>query len=434
MRAFPRGDRPLLAAVVALAALGVVMVYSASAVLAADRFGEGAYYLWRQLAFALLGVAALTAAALVPLGRLERLARPALALALALLALTLVPALAPRVAGTQRWLSLGIVRFQPAELAKLAIVLWLAARLARPGAVDTLGGLLGRLAVVGAVVALVLAQPDFGTAALLALIALGMLFVAGARPVHLASLVLAALPAVYLLVMRVPYRRARVLAFLDPWAHASGSGWQVIQSFIAFGAGGLFGRGLGEGRQKLLFLPEPHTDFIAAVVAEELGLVGFAVMTALFAVVVLRGLAIARRAPTPFATYLALGATLLVGLQAAINIGVALGCLPTKGLPLPFVSYGGSALVVAMVAAGLLLNVASASRSYRPVSGAQVTPVPGARLGTTRRAAAARAGRAAQQRGAAARAGRECGEPGSPPRSGGEITTTRKTRRGGLIR
>jgi cell division protein FtsW len=387
------GDRALLLPVVALAALGVVMVYSSSFVLATDRFGDGGHYLRRQALLALLGLAVLAVAALAPTERLARLARPALALALVLLGLTLVPGLGHRVGGSARWLTLGSLTVQPAEFAKVALVLWLAARLARADAeVDRWRGLLPRLAVVGLVVAPILVQPDLGTAVLLALVALAMLFVAGARVWHLATLALAALPALYLLVMRVPYRRARVLAFLDPWAQATGSGWQIIQSFVAFGSGGLFGRGLGEGQQKLLFLPESHTDFIAAVVAEELGVVGFSVMAALFTVLVARGLAVARRAPTPFAGLLASGAALLLGLQAAINLGVTLGCLPTKGLPLPFVSYGGSALVTAFGAAGLLLNVSAAARApHRPRAAVMVAtivrasrPQPGERTSRTR--------------------------------------------------
>ncbi len=361
-------DRQLLLPVLALTALGLVMVYSSSFVLATDRFGDGAHYLRRQLVWAGVGLVVLGAAALVPLARLARLARPALLAAAVLLALTFVPGVAHRVGGTSRWVAVLGFTAQPAEFAKVALILWLAASLARPGAaVQRWRGLLPRLAVVAALVLLVLAQPDFGTAMLVALIAGGMLFVAGARLTHLASLGLAALPPLYVLVMRVPYRRARILAFLDPWSQATGHGWQVVQSFIAFGSGGLFGRGLGEGQQKLLFLPEPHTDFVAASVGEELGLVGFSVMVALYVVVVIRGFAIARRVPDPFAGLLAAGATLLIGLQAAINLAVVLGCLPTKGLPLPFVSYGGSALVTALAAAGLLLNVSAAARApHRP--------------------------------------------------------------------
>ncbi len=361
------GDRQILLPVVALVALGIVMVYSASFVLATDRFGDGAHYLRRQVLYAVLGLAVMAAAATASLARLERLARPALVAGIALLALTHVPGVAHSVAGTSRWIAVGPLSLQPAEMAKVALVLWLAARLARPDArVDRWAGLLPRLAVTGGVLCLVLAQPDFGTAVLLGLVTAALLFVAGARVSHLGALLLAALPVLYLLVMRVPYRRARIFAFLDPWSHASGSGWQVIQSFVAVGSGGLFGRGLGEGQQKLLFLPEPHTDFVAAVVAEELGLVGFAVMVALFALLTARGLEVARRAPTPFATLLAAGATLVIGMQAAVNLGVVLGCLPTKGLPLPFVSAGGSALVAALACAGLLLNVSAAARSGAP--------------------------------------------------------------------
>lgn len=361
-------DHALLLPVLALTALGLVMVYSSSFVLATDRFGDGAHYFRRQIVWAGLGFAALGAAALVPIARLARLARPAILAAVVLLALAFAPGVGRRVGGTSRWVSALGFTIQPVEFAKVALVLWLAASLARPAAaVQRWRGLLARLAVVAAVFLLVLAQPDFGTAVLLALVAGGVLFVAGARLAHLVCLCLAALPLLYVLVMRVPYRRARILAFLDPWSHATGHGWQVVQSFIAFGSGGLFGRGLGEGQQKLLFLPEPHTDFIAAAVGEELGLVGFSIMVALYVVVVARGFAVARRAPEPFAGLLAVGVTLLIGLQAAINLAVALGCVPTKGLPLPFVSYGGSALVASLAAVGLLLNVSAAARApHRP--------------------------------------------------------------------
>ncbi|HEY8369468.1 MAG TPA: putative lipid II flippase FtsW [Thermodesulfobacteriota bacterium] len=397
------GDRQIVLPVVALVALGIVMVYSASFVLATDRFGDGAYYLRRQLLYAALGFVVMAACATMPLARLERLARPALLGGLVLLALTHVPGVAHRVAGTARWIAAGGLSFQPAEAMKVALVLWLAARLARPDArVDRWDGLLPRLAVVGLVVGLVVAQPDFGTAVLLGVVAAALLFVGGARISHLGLLALAALPVLYLLVMRVPYRRARVLAFLDPWSHATGSGWQIIQSFVAVGSGGLFGRGLGEGQQKLLFLPEPHTDFVAAVVAEELGLVGFSVMVALFALLVVRGLELARRAPTPFAALLATGAALTIGVQAIVNLGVVLGCLPTKGLPLPFVSAGGSALVAALACAGLLLNVSAAVRSGAPMRAVRAAAVPLARgtatRGATRRAPAGPVSPAARRR------------------------------------
>lgn len=357
-------DPRILGPVLGLTTLGVVMVYSASSVLAADRFGDGAYYLKRQLAWAAAGLLALWIAARVRLAWVRRLAWPLLLLAVALLALTRVPGIARTVGGAARWIDLGGLVVQPAEFAKLALVVWLAASTGRPDpGVDRWRGLLPRLAVVVATALLVVVQPDLGTAFLLALVGVGLLFLAGARPTALAALALAALPALYLLVVRVPYRRARLEAFLDPFSQASGAGWQLVQSFVAFGAGGLVGRGLGEGQQKLLFLPEPHTDFVAAVIAEELGLLGFGLVVVLYALLVARGFALARRAPEPFAAQLAAGVALLIGVQAATNLAVVLGCVPTKGLPLPFVSYGGSALVTLLAAAGLLLNVSALVRA-----------------------------------------------------------------------
>lgn len=358
----PRPLRPdmwLLAAVVLLLSVGVVMVYSASAVVAAERFGDPYLFLRKQLFWTLLGAAGLLAALRLDYRRLEGLGWPLLAVALGLLVAVLVPPLSQPINGTRRWLRLGPLSFQPAELAKLALVVFLAAYLARAGArlQEFRRGLALPLGVTAGLALLVLAQPDLGSGVTLVLVTFVLLFLAGGRLRHLGLVMAAALPVLALAIWLAPYRLRRVTAFLDPWSDPRGGGFQIIQSWLALGGGGLTGRGVGESRQKLFYLPEAHTDFIFAVVGEELGFLGAAAIVALFAVLVWRGLRAGLRAPDPFGAYLALGLTVLLASQTLVNLGVVTGLLPTKGLPLPFISFGGSALLTAMLGAGLLLNV-----------------------------------------------------------------------------
>jgi cell division protein FtsW len=362
----PRKLRPdgwLLAVVVVLVAWGVVMVYSASAIVAGERLGDPHHFVTRQVIWALLASAALLVALRLDYRRLERLHWMALGIAAALLVAVLVPPFAQAINGSRRWLRLGPVSFQPAELAKLALVVHLAAFLARhrDRVHEFRRGLLPPLGVAGGLALLVVAQPDLGTGVTLLAVTFALLFLAGGRIRHLALVVGAALPVMVAAVWLAPYRVQRVLTFLDPWSDPRGSGFQIIQSWLALGSGGLLGRGIGESRQKLFYLPEAHTDFIFAVVGEELGLVGALAMVALFGVLAWRGLRVGLRAPDPFGAYLALGITVLIATQALVNLGVVTGLLPTKGLPLPFVSFGGSALVVTMLGAGVLLNVSQHS-------------------------------------------------------------------------
>jgi cell division protein FtsW len=281
-----------------------------------------------------------------------------------LLVLVLLPGLGVSVNGSRRWLRLGPLSFQPAELAKLALVVYLAAFLARKR--DELGefwrGMVPPLAVGGTLAALVLAQPDLGSCLTLLVLTVGLLFLAGAPTRSLALLVGPALSLAALAVWLAPYRMRRVFAFLDPWQDPRGSGFQIIQSWLALGGGGLTGRGIGESKQKLFYLPEAHTDFIFAVLGEELGFLGAAAVVVLFAVLVWRGLRIGIRAADPFGAYLALGITVLVATQTLVNLGVVTGMLPTKGLPLPFLSFGGSALLMTMLATGMLLNISQDAR------------------------------------------------------------------------
>ena len=358
----PRKLRPdtwLFGVAVVLLSVGVVMVYSASAIVAAERFHDPYFFLKKQVFWALLGALALWLALRLDYRRLEGLVVPLLLVAGVLLVLVLVPPLGQAINGTRRWIRLGPVSFQPAELAKLALVVYLAAFLARRR--DALGDfrrdLLPPLAVAGMLAALVLAQPDLGSSLTLVALTFALLFLAGGRVRHLALVLAPALPLLAVAVWVAPYRVRRITTFLDPWSDPRGSGFQIIQSWLAFGNGGLLGQGIGGSQQKLFYLPEAHTDFIFAIVGEELGLVGALAIVGLFVVLAWRGLRIGLRAPDPFGAYLALGITVLIATQAVVNLGVVTGLLPTKGLPLPFISFGGSALLVTMLATGVLLNI-----------------------------------------------------------------------------
>jgi cell division protein FtsW len=362
MRARATDERWLMPLAATLILAGLVMIYSASAVIAARQYADSFYFLKRQAIWAALGVAALAAVARIDYRRWRPLALPLLGLSAVALALVLVPGIGAQINGSRRWLQLGPLTVQPSEAARLALVIYLADYVARrPERMGAFGrGLAPALTVAGVLLALILAEPDLGSTVVLAAVTLLLLFLGGARWLHLAALALAAVPAVYLLVMRSPYRRERLLAFLDPWRDPTDTGFQVVQSYLAFGSGGPIGTGLGEGRQKLFYLPYPHTDFVFAVIGEELGLFGTVMIVALFGLLAWRGVVIARGAPDAFGRHLALGATLLIAVQAEVNMAVVTGLLPTKGLTLPFLSYGGSSLVVNLVAIGLLWSVARA--------------------------------------------------------------------------
>lgn len=351
-------DLWLFGCVVALVSVGVVMVYSASAIVAADRFRDPYAFLKKELFWALLGFGALWGAMSLDYRRWRRAVLPLLALSLALLVLVLTP-VGQEINGTRRWFRWGPVSFQPAELAKFSLVLSLAAFLERrrEALSSFWRGLLPPLGGAGAMAGLVIAQPDLGNSLTLVALALAVLFLAGARAKPMALVALSAGPLIAGAILMAPYRLRRVTAFLDPWADPRGSGFQIIQSYLSLGSGGLWGQGVGESRQKLFYLPEAHTDFIFAIVGEELGFVGAASVVALFACLIWRGVRVGLRAPDPFGAYLALGLTTLLATQTLINLGVVTGLLPTKGLPLPFVSFGGSALLTSMLSMGVLLNI-----------------------------------------------------------------------------
>ena len=352
-------DLWLFGVVLALVFLGVVMVYSASAIIAADRFGDPFFFLKKQLFWAFLGGGLLWAALRLDYRRLERLVVPLLVVSIALLVLVLLPPFGQAINGTRRWFRIGPLSFQPVELAKFALVLYLASFLTRRAAAlrSFWQGLFPILLVAGTMALLTFVQPDLGNSLALVVLTLVLAYLAGAPVKHMAWVAATALPLVTLAVALKPYRWRRMLAFVNPWDDPQGSGFQIIQSFLALGSGGLTGRGLGGSKQKLFYLPEPYTDFIFAIVGEELGLIGAVCVIALFAVLIWRGLRVGLRAPDPFGSYLALGLTVMLATQTLVNLGVVMGALPTKGLPLPFVSFGGSALLMTMFSAGVLLNI-----------------------------------------------------------------------------
>jgi cell division protein FtsW len=354
-----RVDRTLMLLAFILIAVGIGMIYSASAVMAQKRFGDSAYFLKRQLVWLAVGMVFLMIFARTDLKTLRVWGVPLLLIGLVALVAALLPMVGVSVKGARRWLKLGSLTIQPAELIKIGVLLYLAHYLAKKGEriEDFRLGFVPPLVVIGLVIALVLVEPDLGTATVIGLVSFGLLFVGGARLGHLSMIGLAALPALYLLIAGVGYRRQRMLSFLDPWSDPEGSGFQVIQSFLALGGGGPFGVGLGEGRQKLFFLPEPHTDFVLSMLGEELGFLGTSIVIVLLAAFVAKGFMIAWAAEDPFGRYLALGVSFLVAFHTLINVGAISGLLPTKGLPLPFVSYGGSSLIVNMIGTGMLMSV-----------------------------------------------------------------------------
>ncbi|MCX5866468.1 MAG: putative lipid II flippase FtsW [Proteobacteria bacterium] len=353
-------DYFLLSIVMITVGVGVIMIYSTSYIPALKQLGDGLYFLRRQLLFVGLGFIFCLGLAFFDYRLLSRYSAFILIGVVFLLILVLIPGVGTRVGGSSRWLRAFGYSFQPTELAKLAIVIVLADFLARNEAnQDGKVRILFPLAVAGLVAFLVLLQPDFGSAVLIGILLLLLWMVAGVRLKYIVGLGLLAVPVLAgLVVFGHGYRLRRVMIFLNPWSDPEGSGFQIIQSFVAFAHGGFAGQGLGEGSQKLFFLPEAHTDFIFSVIGEELGFLGVAGVLFLYLVFTQRGIRIALKAPDLFGSLLAFGIVVMVSFQALLNMGVVLGVLPTKGLTLPFISYGGTSLVVNLMAVGVLLSIA----------------------------------------------------------------------------
>jgi cell division protein FtsW len=396
----------LLLVTLALVAFGLVMVYSATSAPAALGGGDPTRYLARQGVYALIGVTLLTLAARIDYHAWRKLAPPLLVASLVLCVVVLV--LGEPINGARRWLTFGPAVFQPSELAKLALAVWAAAYLARKRVPQTLGDLAKPLGLVTCLFCgLILLQPDLGTAITIVVMLGSLLLVVGA-PVRLLATTTVIAAAVSLLAIWIePYRRARVLSFLNPWDDAQGAGFQSVQALIGLGSGGLFGKGLGQGVQKIFYLPEAHTDMIFAIVGEELGLIGSTLVIAAYGAFAYAGLHVALRCMDPFGKRLAAALTALVCGQAIVNLAAVLGLAPLTGIPLPFVSAGGSSLVVALTAVGILLNIASGGRSA-----IAAVPDRGRGDGGTRPARARRGGRARR------------------PRDGGDVRRVAGARRG----
>ncbi len=343
----------------ALIALGIIMIYSASSIYAWNTVKDSAFFLKKHIFFLSLGIIASLATMAIDYKILKSLSKPAIILAVFLLTLVLIPGIGREAGGAQRWLKIGEFSFQPSEFAYLALIIYLADFFSRKQNLikNFLYGFMPVISVLAVLMALILLQPDLGTTIALGLLVLIMLFVAGARTSYITRLFLISLPALYLLIFRVPYRRMRMIAFLNPWADPRGSGFQIIQSQIAFGNGGIFGVGLGRGIQKLFYLPASHTDFIFSIIGEELGLLGTLGVVILFIHFLYQALKIVRKAQDKFGYFLSLGVVLMIMLRVVVNIAVSIGLFPTKGLPLPFISYGGSSLISDMIGVSLLLNI-----------------------------------------------------------------------------
>jgi len=358
-------DRPLLVATLLLIGLGLVMVFSASANMSEERFGSAYLFVRKQILWDALGLTALLICMRLDYHMWQKASRVLLIIAFILLAAVLV--IGPVVKGARRWIPLGFMNIQPSEVAKLAIIVWMADYLDRHRSQiqDLRKGFMPPLIMLGLLCGLILKEPDLGTPMLLGATGLTLMFLGGARFLHILGVIGLSLPPLYYELFRVGYRYRRLLAFLNPWADASGTGFQLTQSFLAFGSGGLLGKGLGASQLKLFFLPDPHTDFIFPVIGEELGFVGAVGVILTFVFWGLRGWQVAKRAPDLFGQLLAAGITCWVLVQATINMGVSCGLLPTKGLPLPFVSFGGSSLLITMSAVGILLNISGQSSRVR---------------------------------------------------------------------
>lgn len=343
-----------------LICIGIVMIYSASSIYAWERYKDSFFFLKRHLSFLAIGAVLGFLVMRVDYRKFRCFARPLVLLSLLLLLLVLIPGIGREVSGARRWFRFKFISFQPSELANMAVIIYIADFIARRG--DTiktfLKGFFPPMCVLGITALLILMQPDLGTTLAICVLVFIMLFIAGIRVSYLLSVVLASIPMLYILIFSVPYRKTRIMAFLNPWLDPKGSGFQIIQSQIALGSGGAFGIGLGHSRQKLFYLPAAHTDFIFSIIGEELGLIGTISVIILFIIFIQQGLKIIKNANDKFGYFLSLGLILLISLKVVINIGVSCGIFPTKGLPLPFISYGGSSFIFDIISVGILMNIA----------------------------------------------------------------------------
>jgi cell division protein FtsW len=346
---------------VILVCFGIVMIYSSSGMFALEKTGNSMYFLLRHLMFLVIGSILMFLCMLVDYRELQKWAKPIIVVAILMLVLVLIPGIGKVSSGARRWFSLGPINFQPSEFAKLAMIIYLADFFTRrKGEVRSLlKGFIPVIFVMLLLCGLIIKQPDLGNTVLVFFITLLMLFVAGGRIRHILSIFVSAIPVLVILILAEPYRIRRIVAFLNPWEDPSGAGFQLSQSQIALGSGGFWGVGLGQSVQKLFYLPAAHTDFIFSIIGEELGFLGGIAVIILFGMLIWFGTRIIKQTTDAFGYYLCFGILVMISIQVIVNFGVSIGALPTKGLPLPFISYGGSALIFNMAAVGLMLNVAA---------------------------------------------------------------------------
>ena len=352
-------DHILLFVVVALMGVGLVMVYSASSVTSLAQMSDGLYYFKRQLLWVAVGLVAMLLTSGIPYSKLEKISVPLLGVAIVLLVIVLIPGVARDIGGAKRWIRFGSLGFQPSEFAKLSFVLYMAHSIAaRQKVINSfLSGMLPDLFVTALVFFLIYKEPNLSTATLIGGTYFAMYFLGNGSLVNLGTIAGCGIILVSTLIFQAGYRARRFWAFINPWENASSSGYHIIQSLVAIGSGGLWGLGLGQSRQKFFILPERHTDFIFAITCEELGLIGGVAVLILFFILVWRGFYIASRAPNMFGFLVASGITSVIGLQVIINIGVVLSLMPTTGVTLPFISYGGSSIIFLAIGVGILLNI-----------------------------------------------------------------------------
>jgi len=358
-----RKDRLLLVLVMCLAGIGLIMVYSASGIIALKNHGDSFYFLKKQILWMALAIIAMLTASRIDTDLLKRLPLPLMIVSYLFLILVLIPGIGSEINSARRWFRFGPVSFQPSELAKLSVIIYLSAYLVKKEEKvrDFFDGFLPPLILTGIMFLLIIAEPDLGTAVVIGAGSAAMLFIGGARWRHILGLFISFLPVALMLVLNIGYRRQRITAFLNPWEHASTVGYQIVQSFLSFGDGGLLGTGIGEGRQKLFFLPEAHTDFIFAVVGEELGFAGTVSVTLLFVLFLWRCFRIVKHHWGSFEGYLSSGISLFIGIQILMNLCVVTGLFPTKGIALPFLSFGGTSLLTNMTMVGILYALSGRS-------------------------------------------------------------------------
>jgi cell division protein FtsW len=345
------------------------MVYSASSSIGMEEHNSAFFYMKKQILFFCISLCVMFVAASFPYKLYRSFSYFILFAAISLLIAVLLPALSIKAGGANRWIHVAGITFQPSEFTKLALILFLGYSLSKKQEQIRLFsvGFFPHLVVFSLLSFLIIIQPDFGTIVVLGMITWGMMFIAGVKLLHLLSPLPLVIPVLYFFVYKVDYRLERILVFLNPWADPYNAGYQITHSLKAFGSGGIFGKGIGLGMQKMHYLPEPHTDFIFSIIGEELGLIGVIIILCLYLILLLKGVNIAKKAGTVFGAITAAGLTIYIAVQVIINTGVALGALPTKGLTLPFISYGGTSLIINMAAIGILMNIGASKDDEQPV-------------------------------------------------------------------